>query len=112
MAIHESFLCEIWGRVATPLVQQSAKVFSTTNRESFSLESFLLYGICRIKSNRSLHLDLRTCKQNNNNTTASTNHTKHASRHSISNDWRFIPNNFSVYNSHWNRTVCTLACTL
>ena len=32
----------------------------------FSLESFLLYSICRIKSNFMLHLDLCTCKRNNN----------------------------------------------
>ena len=88
VAIHESFLCE------NCIFYQFAKVYS--------LESFPLYSICRNKSNRMLHLDLHTCKRNNNieNNQYNSNHTKHTSRHSISNVCWIIHSNFSVYNSH------------
>ena len=107
-----------------PLVQQNQTIHKSFLRENrifyqftkvFSFESFPLYSICRIKATVcyiwiSTHVSETTTLRTN--TTTSTNHTKHTNRHSISNVCQIIPNNFRVYNSHWNRTVCTLACTL
>ena len=59
--------------------------------------------ICRIKATVcyiwiSAYVNKTTSLRTNK--TGSSNHTKHASRHSISNDCQIIQNNIRVYNSH------------
>ena len=107
-----------------PLVRQNRTIHKSFLHDNcifyqftkvYSLESFQLYSICRNKSNHMLHNNIWISAHVSETTTLynSIHQSYQTHQQTLHKQWLSDHSKqFSVYNSHWNRTVCSLACTL